>query len=659
MRRLSWAVALTLLFAFAVWLRVTQTYGTSWAGAQLIPLDTDPYYQLRRVELVRAGDFPPGVGDGFVNAPSRFDCPWPIGLPLLLDGIVGVATLGRGATRHQLEAIVAFAIPVLGALTPLLIVLLLRRWGRAVAWLGGLAAAAIPSSRMAGHYARIDHHVLEPAAALGLYLLVMATPSPRRWRVAIAGALFGAAAALTLDLTFVFMAALAGIGVVFALARRPLAVDRTAVVAIAAGAAAATLLDVAIGAPRSLAVDLRLVVCVAFAAGLLARREAGRASWAVLGAALLYGAIRGAALGMWLAAPTDPVTRTMDEAAPGWSHATAAQALFHLLPLLVATAALGVGAGDKRRRDLPLFAYLVALALLNAAQAKYQALRAIAEACGWAFMPALLAQAIPARWTLLRRSLAPLVGVVVVAGGVALLPPNERFLEGEIARGLAELAARVPQIADPGYLRPRAQPASLTLAHPVDGPRFGYLARVAVPALPFWGQPTSLRQYEETLALLREPYSAALERRFDDWRVKYVVVTKPRAQLGLYEQLRIALGSAQPGWPATSTLRLVADVGVARLFERVPGARVRGHARAGEAVEVDALVRATPQPLGFRATATAGSDGSFTVVFPYASRTAWPATVAAVQLRCGATTRALDISDDAVEHGVVVAADCP
>ena len=652
MNRLGWAVALTLVFALAVWLRVTQSYGTSWAGAQLIPQDTDPYYQLRRVELLRAGDFPPGVGDQFVNAPSRFDCPWPIGLPLLLDGIVRVATIGRAPSRHDVEAIVAFAIPLLGALTPLFVVLLLRRYGRAVAWLGGLASAAIPSSRMAGHYARVDHHVLEPTAALAMWLLVFA---PRRRRWTVVAALAGAASALTLDLTFVFMAALAAIAVAFALAKKPLAANSSTVVALAAGAAAATLFDLAIGAPRALAVDLRLAVCVAFAAALVVRRDAGRAAWLLLGAALVYGAVRGAALGLWLAAPTDSVTRTMDEAAPGFLHATAAQALFHALPLVVAVVVLGF---DKRRRDLPLLAFLVALALLDVAQAKYQALRALAEACGWALAPALLARVLPERWTLLRRSLAPLAGVVVLAGGLALLPPNERFLEIEVARGLADLARQVPRIADPAYSVPRAQPASVTLAHPVDGPRFGYLAHVAVPALPFWGQPTSLAQYEQTIALLRAPYGPELERRFDDWRIKYVVVTKPRGQLGLYEQLRIALGSAQPGWPATSTLRLVADAGTARLFERVRGARIRGRARPNEEVTVAALVRAQSQPIGFRAVATAGSDGSFALVFPYASASAWPTKVAAIELRCAGGKRALTISDDAVEKGADIVADC-
>ncbi|MCU1281181.1 MAG: putative oligosaccharyl transferase, partial [bacterium] len=573
-RRLAWIAMLVAIAALAIYLRASQTYATSWAGGQLVPYDTDPYYQLRRLELLRAGDFPPGVGDQFVNAPSRFDCPWPIGLPILLDGIVRVATIGRAPSRHQIEAIVAFAIPVLGALTPLLLVVVLRQFGRAVAWLGGIAAAALPSARMAGHYARVDHHVLEPAAALGMFALVFKSPSARAWRDVLVGMLVGAACAFTLDLTFVFCVVLGGMGVLFALVKRPLPVNPPMVVGLAAGIAAASLGDLAIGAPRALAVDLRLAIAVAFAAGLLVKRD-DRWPWVALGVAIVYGAVRGAAVGMWLAAPTDTVTRTMDEALPPWTFVTVPQALFHLFPVAIALLVLGF---DKRRRDLPLLAFLVGITLLNVAQSKYQALRALLESCGWALLPSLLALALPAGWKLLRALVVPAVALVVVSISVILLPPNPQMAQVAIARGLAELAARLPALADPAYATPRAHPATMTLAHPVDGVRFDYLAHVAVPSLPFWGQPTSLMQYEETLALLRGPYGPALERRLDDWRVRYILVTKPRPQLGLYEQLRIALGSEHPGWPATATVRLLADAGTARLFERVAGARVHGHA---------------------------------------------------------------------------------
>ena len=699
--------------ALAIYLRATQTYGTSWAGDRLVPYDTDPYYQLRRLELLRAGDFPPGVGDRFVNAPSRFDCPWPIGLPLLLDGIVRLATIGQAPPRHQVEAIAAFAIPVLGALTPLLLVLVLWPHGRVTAWVAGVAAAAVPSSRMAGHYGRIDHHVLEPAAALAMFALIFSAPGERRLRAALLGALVGAAAAFTLDLTFVFCAVLGGIGVLFALldaaagsrrllgwravaswlrrspggksggaagsqgaalapareplatasighsrVERPLAVNAAVIVGMAAGISAATLGNLAIGAPRALGVDLRLAIAVTFAAGLLLARWPSRWTWSVLIAAALWAVWRGAAVGSWLTAPTDPVTHTMDEALPPWTHVTWAQALFHLFPIAVGSAVLGLGIGDKRRRDLPLLSFLVGLLLLNVAQSKYQALRALLECCGWGLLPALLALAVPPGWSLLRRALGPAVALGVVTASLLLLPPNPPLTQIAIARGLAEIAARVPRLSDPAYATPRAAPATITLAHPVDGVRFAYLAHVAVSALPFWGQPTSLAQYQETLELLRGPYGPELERRLDAWRVKYILVTKPRPQLGLYEQLRIALGSEHPGWPPTATVRLVADAGTAKLFERVRGASVRGHAGAGEKVSVDAFVRTALATIRYSASVTAGRDGTFRLIFPYANGGDWPTKVAGIQLRCAERTRTIEVSDRAVESGDEVVADC-
>ena len=235
---------------------------------------------------------------------------------------------------------------------------------------------------MAGHYGRIDHHVLEPAAALALFALVFSRPSERRLWPILAGALVGAVGAFTLDLTFVFCALLGGLGALFALCKRPLAIHPAAVVGLAAGIAAATLGDLAIGAPRALGVDLRLAIALAFALGLLLARAPTRWLWGIFVAAVLYAAVRGGALGLWLTAPADPVTRTMDEALPAWGLKPVSQAAFLLAPIAIAVAVLGLGAGDRRRRDLPLLLFLLGLTLLNLAQSKYQALRALLECCG-------------------------------------------------------------------------------------------------------------------------------------------------------------------------------------------------------------------------------------------------------------------------------------
>ena len=111
--------------------------------------------------------------------------------------------------------------------------------------------------------------------------------------------------------------------------------------------------------------------------------------------------------------------------------------------------------------------------------------------------------------------------------------------------------------------------------------------------------------------MLRGPYDAALERRFEAWRIKYVLVTNPRPSLGSTSSSASAAGSEHPGWPATATLRLVADAGTAKLFERVRGARIGGHAPAGATITVDAPVPTATTTLRYRASATAGSDGRF------------------------------------------------
>jgi hypothetical protein len=471
-------------------------------------------------------------------------------------------------------------------------------------------------------------------------------------RAAVA-ALLGVACAFTLDLTFVIAAALAAVGVACALARRPLDADATTVVALGAGIAGATLGDWAIGAPRALAVDLRLAIAVAMVAGLALPR---RRAWVAVGAAVLYALGRGAALGVWLTAPHDPVTRTIDETRAPWAQASAAQALFHLVPLAAACLTLGLGVGERRRRDPPLFLFLLALTVLNLAQIKYQALGALLESAGWGLLPSLLMLAVPAGWSLLRRLITPAVGLAVVSLSAALMPPNPRLRQIAVAHDLARLAALVPRVADPAYGVPRASPASVTLAHPVDGVRFAYLAHVAVPALPFWGEASSLAHYQETLALLSAPYSTALEARLDAWRVRYVLTTSPRPSLGLYEQLRIALGSQHPGWPATATLRLVAEAGGARLFERVRGARIRGRARPRETVTVEAYVRAG-DGIVFRSSQVTGEDGSFALVVPYASKSDWPTGVATLRLRCPRGWSEIEIADAAVESGGEIVAD--
>ena len=662
------AVSITVVLAIvllAIAARVVETYATSWEGGHLIPYDTDNYYQLRRVELLRAGQFPPGVPDGFVNAPARFDCPWPVGLPLLLAGAVSFSPV-------HAEAIAAHAIPILGALTPLLLMMVLWRYGRSMAWLAGLAAAVIPPSRMAGHFGRIDHHVLEAAFALLLLLFAPAgyglVKALRGRAGLIAGIAVGALAAWTCDFTFVALALLAAISTGAALIRRPLQGSSAMVLGVSCGVVLATLADLLIGAPRTIAWDLRLAIALAFLASGFLGAVSGRrrtALWVGLGALLLVAIGRGMPLAVWLTAPTDTVTARIDEAQAPWVNVTPGQALFHLVPMGAAVAALGLGQsrrGRILRRDLPLLAFLVGLTAIYLAQAKYQAQAALLEACGWGFLPVVIAGFVPAAWRLLRGVLAPATCLLVVAMSALLAPPNPRLPQVKVAHDLHLLAQMVRgRVADPAWSVPSGRPASVTLAHPDDGVRFGHFAHVAVPSLPFWSQPTSLKQIQQTLAMFSKPYGAALEKRMNNWRVRYVLVTIPRPSLGFYEQLRVIDGAAQGDWPAAATLRHVAESGTAKLFERVAGAKVQGITAPGTRVELEAFAKASSgRPLRFVTRAFADPEGHFALVFPYASEgDGWPTHVLRLQLSCGdRPPRSLTIPELAVTSGAIVPVSC-
>ena len=192
--------------------RIVQTHGTSHVEQQLVPYGSDPYYQLRRVELLLAGDFPPGARDGHVNAPDPFRCVWPVGLPVML-GAASWVFAGPDATRAQIETVSAMSIPFFGAATSLLLAWLFWRRSRSVALLSAFAYAVLPTARMVGHFGRIDHHVVEPLVALGLFIL---TPSAGVLRPPDSPArafgfsmLVSLACALTADLTYAALGMLA------------------------------------------------------------------------------------------------------------------------------------------------------------------------------------------------------------------------------------------------------------------------------------------------------------------------------------------------------------------------------------------------------------------------------------------------------------------
>jgi hypothetical protein len=547
------SVGLLLLVAGVAFLvRVNQTYASSWLGDQLVPYDSDPYYQLRRIELFTHGDFPPGGRDRFAIAPDTFRCPWPVGLPVILGALAALAGAGS-PSRAVIEQVAAWAIPAFGVFGALLMAGVFWQRDRRTALLAAFAFAVLPTSRMVGHFARIDHHVLEPSAALALFLL---TPSASTLRIepgrggVLLAAIVGFVCALTVDLTYFALGALTALQLVLALMGRdrPSPSERARLLAVGAGVAVATIVEVLSAAPRVLSPEVRLALALAYAsAGLLvgASPRVRRVALALLALATSVSALEGLrVLRLW-SGTQDPITHTMTESMHiDWLALGGVQLAFHLVPVVAGVVALSL---MPSTREPALCLYVVMLGLAMFVQLKYQSLFSIAEAAGWALLPAVLASLVPPGMRLLRAALVPATVLVLLTFSALLAPPNLPLAHVAIARDLARLAAEVPAIADPGWYESSARPRAVTLAHPVDGARFGYLARVAVSAIPFWSQPSSLRRYLTSMELLAEPWNAATDRRLRANQVRYVLAATPLPTLQLHEHLRLHDGSAS--WP--------------------------------------------------------------------------------------------------------------
>jgi asparagine N-glycosylation enzyme membrane subunit Stt3 len=156
---------------------------------------TDPWYHLRRIELALHGGFGIPQFDAYVNFPNGATIDWPPGFDVLMAA-GSLALEPFMPADYGLVGTLAVMVPVLGALTPLLaMVLAWRLYGpRAGLWAGLLLALtnAVVSYSSVG---RVDHHVVEP-----LWLLVLlvayswSSSAPgNRFRLLVTGAAIGLA----------------------------------------------------------------------------------------------------------------------------------------------------------------------------------------------------------------------------------------------------------------------------------------------------------------------------------------------------------------------------------------------------------------------------------------------------------------------------------
>ncbi len=176
--RLAFAAALTVLILVALAVRLAGARA-AFAGGELVTLDGDSLYHLRRMRLI-AEQFPrvPWV-DPLIAWPDGAPIPWAAGFDLLGAAFILLGRALGGPAGGDLW--VAALCPLLGVAVVAAVVelaLFLRPVGpgrRSTALAAGILAALLPQDVATSRYGIVDHHVAE---ALSMLLLA-------RWALAV------------------------------------------------------------------------------------------------------------------------------------------------------------------------------------------------------------------------------------------------------------------------------------------------------------------------------------------------------------------------------------------------------------------------------------------------------------------------------------------
>jgi hypothetical protein len=164
----SAALAFALVLTLATWTRMA-SFDEPLAGGELIALDGDCHYHVRRIEAALQGAIP--TFDPLVNWPRGGIAHWADGFDVLGAGFALLAGWGRSSSRTHLAV---FLWPVvLGILAVWATIDLARRLvprhDVATPLAAGLVAAFIPHLVDMSSLGRVDHHVAE---ALTMMLLL-------------------------------------------------------------------------------------------------------------------------------------------------------------------------------------------------------------------------------------------------------------------------------------------------------------------------------------------------------------------------------------------------------------------------------------------------------------------------------------------------------
>jgi len=170
-------LSFVVVLAVAAWVRIARS-GAALGSGELIPIDGDSHYHLRRIEGALRGAIP--TFDPLMNWPAGGVAPWADGFDLL--GAAFAAIAGGGTSRAGTQVAIFLWPVVLGVLAVWATIDLARRLvPRQDQWTplaAGLVVAVIPEFVTTSSFGFVDHHIAE-----ALSMLLLATWCMRRFPV--------------------------------------------------------------------------------------------------------------------------------------------------------------------------------------------------------------------------------------------------------------------------------------------------------------------------------------------------------------------------------------------------------------------------------------------------------------------------------------------
>lgn len=182
-----------LLFPLALVPRLAN-WGGVFTPFGVFPLQTDPYFHLRRIMQTMANFPHVPDSDRYVNFPAGAAIHWPFGYDVIYATIARV-TFGFVPDDGWVIAVASILTPLFGSLTPVLGYFLAERvCGRRAGWCAGLLLALIRAAVQPSALGNVDHHVFESLfMAVDLLLFVAALDAVETRRSVGLAAVSGAA----------------------------------------------------------------------------------------------------------------------------------------------------------------------------------------------------------------------------------------------------------------------------------------------------------------------------------------------------------------------------------------------------------------------------------------------------------------------------------